>query len=211
MILPHQSNSRISPPSEDENPEELSQMLAGRPYHSWDSYIGRIRDAQAREVWEINQIIDMEPRMKAMRDFIYMGDQVWIAQGFFCEYGFNITIGEEVFIGANCTLLDVCPIKIGSRTMLGPNVQILTPAHPVSPEERNGLKGKEWAKPVTIGNDCWLGAGVTVCPGVTIGDGVTLGAASVVTKDVPSRSLVVGNPGRVIKEIKADGTLEPAC
>lgn len=86
MILPHQSNSRISPPSEDENPEELSQMLAGRPYHSWDSYIGRIRDAQAREVWEINQIIDMEPRMKAMRDFIYMGDQVWIAQGFFCEY-----------------------------------------------------------------------------------------------------------------------------
>lgn len=95
--------------------------------------------------------------------------------------------------------------------MLGPNVQILTPAHPVSPEERNGLKGKEWAKPVTIGNDCWLGAGVTVCPVVTIGDGVTLGAASVVTKDVPSRSLVVGDPGRVIKEIKADGTLEPAC
>lgn len=76
MILPHQSNSRIFPSTEDENPEELSQMLAGRPYHSWDSCISRIRDAQAREVWEINQIIDMEPRMKAMRDFIYMGDQV---------------------------------------------------------------------------------------------------------------------------------------
>ncbi|OWZ43062.1 maltose O-acetyltransferase [Cryptococcus neoformans var. grubii Br795] len=144
MILPHQSNSRIFPSTEDENPEELSQMLAGRPYHSWDSCISRIRDAQAREVWEINQIIDMEPRMKAMRDFIYMGDQA-------------------------------------------PNDQILTPAHPVSPEERNGLKGKEWAKPVTIGNDCWLGAGVTVCPGVIIGERVTVGAASVVTKDVPSR------------------------
>jgi maltose O-acetyltransferase len=99
-------------------------------------------------------------------------------------------------------------VKIGTRTMLGPNVQIYTPVHPISPEARNGLKGREWATPVTIGNDCWLGGGVIVCPGVTIGDGCTIGAGSVVTKDVPSRSVVVGNPGRVVKRIKEDGTLE---
>jgi maltose O-acetyltransferase len=77
-------------------------------------------------------------------------------------------------------------VKIGTRTMLGPNVQIYTPVHPISPEARNGLKGREWATPVTIGNDCWLGGGVIV----------------------PSRSVVVGNPGRVVKRIKEDGTLE---
>ncbi|WWD02676.1 hypothetical protein V865_000717 [Kwoniella europaea PYCC6329] len=208
MSLPHQTNPRISPPGSDEDPTELSLMLSGQPYHSWNPYIDRIRDAQARKVWEINQVVNMMERMEKMREFIYMGKEVWIVQGFFCEYGFNITIGDEVFIGANCTLLDVCPITIGSRTMLGPNVQILTPSHPISPEERSGLKGREWAKPVKVGNDCWIGAGVTICPGVTVGDGCTIGAASVVTRDVPPRSVVVGNPGRVIKRILEDGTVE---
>jgi maltose O-acetyltransferase len=92
--------------------------------------------------------------------------------------------------------------------MLGPNVQLYTPEHPVSPEARNGLRGAEWAKPIKIGDNCWLGGGVIVCPGVTIGNGCTIGAGSVVTKDVPDRSVVVGNPGKVVKQIKEDGTLE---
>ncbi|WVW83588.1 hypothetical protein I302_105609 [Kwoniella bestiolae CBS 10118] len=210
MPLPHETNPRISPPDleKGEDPTELSLMLSGQPYLSYNKYIDRIRDTAARRVWEINQIVDMGDRMREMREFVFMGVNVWIVQGFFCEYGFNITIGDEVFIGANCTLLDICPITIGSRTMLGPNVQILTPSHPISPEERNGLKGREWAKPVKIGNDCWIGAGATICPGVTIGDGVTIGAATVVTRDVGSRCVVVGNPGRVIKRIREDGGVE---
>ncbi|WRT66079.1 uncharacterized protein IL334_003032 [Kwoniella shivajii] len=208
MSLPHELDDRIHPPSKDEDPTQLSLMLSGKPYLASDPYICRIRDDQARKVWEVNQTVDMGPRMKVMSELVRMAKEVYIVQGFFCEYGFNITIGEDVFIGANCTFLDVCPIKIGTRTMFGPNVQVLTPSHPISPEERNGLQGREWAIPVSIGNDCWIGAGVTICPGVTIGDGCTVGAATVVTKDIPSRSVVVGNPGRVIKKIKEDGTLE---
>jgi len=92
--------------------------------------------------------------------------------------------------------------------MLGANVQLYTPAHPISPEERNGLDGAEWAKTIRIGKDCWLGGGVIVVPGVTIGDGVTIGAGSVVTKDLPDRVVAVGNPARIIKKINADGTTE---
>ena len=90
---------------------------------------------------------------------------------------------------------------IGSRTLLGPNVSIYTPQHPLSPEERNGLKGREWAVPISIGEDCWIGGSVTICPGVAIGKGSTIGAGSVVTKNIPERSVAVGNPARVIKTI----------
>ncbi|WVQ99139.1 hypothetical protein IAU59_006271 [Kwoniella sp. CBS 9459] len=208
--LPHELNPRIPAPQAElnEDPTQLSAMLACQPYHSWDKYIDRIRDTISRRVQEINRIDEMQERMKALREVVNMGEKVWIVQGLFFEYGFNITIGEDVFIGANCTLLDVGPIKIGSRTMLGPNCQLLTPDHPISPEARRGLEGKESSKPIIIGDDCWIGAGVTICPGVTIGNGTTIGAASVVTRDVGDRCVVVGNPGRVIKKIRMDGTLE---
>lgn len=92
--------------------------------------------------------------------------------------------------------------------MLGANAQLYTPAHPISPEARNGLKGPEWAKRIEIGEDCWIGGGVIIVPGVKIGNGVTVGAGSVVTKDLPDRVVAVGNPARVIKKINADGTTE---
>lgn len=93
-------------------------------------------------------------------------------------------------------------VTIGDRTLIGPNVQIYTPVHPLRPEDRNGSKGREWAKPITIGKDCWIGGAVVICPGVTIGDGATVGAGSVVTKDVESRCLVAGNPAKLIKRIE---------
>lgn len=92
-------------------------------------------------------------------------------------------------------------VSIGSRTMIGPNVSIYTPIHPTSPEERNGLTGEQWAAPVVIEDDCWIRGSVVVLPGVTIGKGSTVGAGSVVTKDVPERSVAVGNPARVIRRI----------
>ena len=107
------------------------------------------------------------------------------------------------------TCADILPsvVYIGSRSMIGANVQIYTPTHPVSPEARNGLQGPEGSQPVTIGTDVWIGAGAMLLPGVTIGDGATVGAGSVVTKDVESRTLVVGNPARPIKRIERDGTI----
>lgn len=99
------------------------------------------------------------------------------------------------------------PVRIGSRTMIGPNCQFLTPTHPLSPEERNGMDGPEAAGPITIGNDVWIGGGVIILANVTIGDGCTVGAGSVVTKSVPPRTVVVGNPAKPVKRIEADGTI----
>ena len=93
--------------------------------------------------------------------------------------------------------------------MIGADVKMYTPTHPLSPEERNGLSGPEGAKKITIGNDCWFGGACIILPGITIGDGSTVGAGSVVTRDVPSQCVVVGNPARIIKRITEDGAVVP--
>lgn len=96
---------------------------------------------------------------------------------------------------------DMRTVSIGSRTLIGPNVSIYTPIHPISPEERNGLSGHQWGAPVVIEEDCWIGGSVVIVPGVRIGKGSTIGAGSVVVKDIPARSVAVGNPARVVKTI----------
>jgi len=123
---------------------------------------------------------------------------------FHCDHGHGIKLGEGVFVNYGGTMLDGGLITIGSRTKIGPNCQLVTPNHPIDYRERR--KPTERCLPITIGEDCWLGTGVTVCPGVTIGDRCIIGAGSVVVKDIPSDSMAVGNPARVIKnlEIKED-------
>ena len=111
----------------------------------------------------------------------------------------GIKLGENVFINYNGTMLDGGLISIGSNTQVGPNCQFLTPNHPIDFVERR--KPIERCSPITIGEDCWLGGGVTVCPGVTIGDRCIIGAGSVVVKDIPSDSIAVGNPCRVIRKL----------
>lgn len=110
------------------------------------------------------------------------------------DYGFNIHLGDGVFLNYGCVLLDVAPITIGARTQIGPLVQILTPDHPRDPAER--ATGVEWGRPITIGDDVWIGGGAILLPGVTIGDGAIIGAGSVVTRDVPAGARVKGNPAR---------------
>lgn len=119
---------------------------------------------------------------------------------FFCDHGHGIELGENVFVNMNCTFLDGGMIKIGDHSLIGPNVQIYTPQHPLNADDRR--TGEEHAYPVTIGRDCWIGGGAIICPGVTIGDRCVIGAGSVVTKDIPADSVAVGNPAHIIKRMK---------
>ena len=117
---------------------------------------------------------------------------------FHCDHGDGIRLGEHVFVNANCTFLDGGYITIGAHTLVGPCVQIYTPQHPMDYIERR--TPKEYAYPVTIGEDCWIGGGAVICPGVTIGDRCIIGAGSVVTKNIPDDSVAVGNPAKVIRK-----------
>jgi acetyltransferase-like isoleucine patch superfamily enzyme len=109
-------------------------------------------------------------------------NEPWIEAPIKVDYGFNVRLGEGVFVNFNCVFIDSCPITVGARTLFGPNVNLFAGMHPLDPALRNGTEGPEMGKPISIGEDCWIGGNVIVLPGVTIGKGVTIGAGSVVTK-----------------------------
>lgn len=121
---------------------------------------------------------------------------------FYCDYGFNIEIGDNFFSNYNCTILDVAKVTIGNNVLLAPNVAIYTAGHPVHPAARN--TAYEYGIPVTIGKNVWIGGNVVITPGVTIGDNVVIGAGSVVTKDIPANTIAAGNPCKIIREITED-------
>lgn len=122
---------------------------------------------------------------------------------FHCDHGHGIRLGEHVFINAGCTFLDGAYITIGDYTLIGPNVQIYTPHHPIDYRKRRA--SQENSYPVTVGKDCWIGGGAILLPGITIGDRCIIGAGSVVTKDIPSDCLAVGNPAVIKKKIECNG------
>jgi maltose O-acetyltransferase len=134
-----------------------------------------------------------------------VGEEVWIEPPFFCDYGENVYVGDRTFVNVNCVFLDSAEIRIGENGLLAPGVQLLTPTHPLraaerilSVEERAGRSPyRTFARPITIGDNVWIGAGTLVLPGVTIGDDVTIGAGSLVTGDIPSGTLAFGHPARV--------------
>ncbi|WP_230621863.1 sugar O-acetyltransferase [Aggregatibacter sp. Marseille-P9115] len=121
---------------------------------------------------------------------------------FYCDYGSNIKVGKNFFANYHCTILDNAPVTIGNDVMFAPNVSLYTVGHPIDPELR--LAGWEQARPITIGNNVWLGGNVIVLGGVTIGDNVVIASGSVVTKDVPANSLAMGSPCRMVRQINAD-------
>ena len=118
---------------------------------------------------------------------------------FHCDYGNNIHIGKRFYANYGCTILDTAPVKIGDYVLFGPNVSIFTAGHPIHPDTRK--TSYEYAAPVTVGNNVWIGGGSIVLPGVTIGDNTVIGAGSVVTKDIPSNVVAVGNPCKVLRTI----------
>ncbi|KAJ2970883.1 hypothetical protein NUW58_g9566 [Xylaria curta] len=149
-----------------------------------------------------------------------LADYVWCDRPIRMDYGYNVKyvflktkissegeltikrIGKGVYINSNSTWIDTCLITIGDRTMMGPNCSFFSGSHPTDPRVRNGTNGPENGRPITIGEDCWLGGNVIVLAGVTIGRGCTIGAGSVVTKDIPPFMVAVGNPAKVLRPIR---------
>ena len=127
------------------------------------------------------------------------GQNFCIEPNFWCDYGYNIEIGENFYSNHNLVILDPAKVKFGDNVFIGPNCGFYTAEHPIDAKERN--KGLEYAKPITVGNNVWFGGNVTVLSGVTIGNNVVIGAGSVVTKDIPSNVIAVGNPCRILREI----------
>lgn len=128
-----------------------------------------------------------------------VGQKFLIEQPFFCDYGYNIEIGENFYTNVNCVILDEAKVKFGDNVFIAPNCGFYTAGHPFEVDQRNA--GLEYAKPITIGNNVWIGAQVCVLPGVTIGDNCVIGAGSVVNKNIPANSMAAGNPCRVIRKL----------
>ncbi|MER0122937.1 sugar O-acetyltransferase [Streptococcus sp. ZJ93] len=177
---------------------EREKMLAGDLYDASDAELVELRNLARRYRMEFNQELDGAKRSSLLKSwFGSTGNQIYIEPNFACDYGCNIHVGENFYANFNCTFLDVCPIRIGDNAMLGPNVQLLTPLHPLEANER--ILGMEYGKPITIGDNFWAGGGVTILPGISLGNNVVVGAGSVVTKSFGDNLVLAGNPARIIQ------------
>lgn len=180
---------------------EKEKMLSGEVYSAKDPVL-------LKELKDVKEILakynklppsDYDAQRAMLRNLLgSMGDdEAVIIQPFYCDYGRQISIGQQFFANFNLTILDEAPVSFGDNCFIGPNVSIYTACHSTDPIERNTKR--EWARPVTIGDNVWIGGSVTILPGVTIGSGTTIGAGSVVVKDIPDNCVAVGNPCRVVR------------
>ncbi len=182
---------------------EKEKMLAGEIYNAnYDEELIKERIEVKDKCFEYNNIkpSNIEGRIKLLKEILgKYKETFYIEQPFICDYGYNIEIGKNFYANHNLVILDGNKVKFGDNVFVAPNCAFYTAGHPLDYKERN--KGLEYAKPIKVGNNVWIGGNVTVLPGVSIGDNVVIGAGSVVTKDISSNVIAVGNPCRVIKEI----------
>jgi len=181
---------------------QRERMLAGEPYAASDAELVAERMRCAKAVMAYNHSAPDEPalRQRLLSELLgYLGPDSDVQPPFRCDYGYQIHVGARFFANYGLVALDVGRITIGDDVQIGPNVQLLTAGHPVEPAAR--LRKEEWGKPITIGDNVWLGGGVIVCPGVTIGANTVVGAGAVVTRDLPANVLCVGNPARVLRQL----------
>lgn len=181
---------------------EKTKMLQGELYNPNDPILIAERH-QARVLFQkINRLDDdsKKERKQLLKKLVKnSGKGLWIEPPFYCDYGYNIYTGKNVFFNFNCCILDVNKVSIGNDVLVGPNVQIYTATHPLDAATRKSWL--EFAKPINIGNDVWIGGNAVICPGVNIGDGAVIAAGAVVTKNVPANVVVGGNPAKIIKQI----------
>jgi len=181
---------------------EKQKMLRGDLYDASDPELFNERKKARLLIKQFNDSgsDQFQHRQHLIKELIPdQGTGLWIEPPFFCDYGTNISVGDKVYFNFNCIILDVMKVIIGSNVLIGPAVQIYTAMHPMDWKER--FLGLEFAKPITIGADVWIGGGVIICPGVTIGDRAVIGAGSVVTKDIMHDTFAAGNPCRHIKSL----------
>jgi maltose O-acetyltransferase len=181
---------------------QRDRMLAGELYDPNDP---ELVEMHARAVERCQQLAvlpprDLDARRAVLRElFGAGGDTAGVQAPFWCDYGVHIELGQRVFFNFNCVVLDVCRVRIGDYTMFGPAVQIYTATHPLDAPAR---REREFARPVTIGADVWVGGGAIILPGVTIGSRTVIGAGSVVTRDIPDDVVAAGNPCRVLAPVQ---------
>jgi maltose O-acetyltransferase len=183
------------------HPGEWARMVRGELYDPLDADLVRHRRRARDLCQDLNATREahVEERRRLLRElFGRGGETVWLQPPFFCDYGANILLGERVFFNFNCVVLDVAPVTIGDHTLFGPAVQVYTATHPFDAGLR---RRQEFAKPIHVGADVWVGGGAILCPGVTIGARSVIGAGSVVTRDIPADMFAAGNPCRVIRPV----------
>lgn len=190
-------------PRQADDRSNRDRMLAGERYIADDPDLARESDHAANLTGAYNAAVgdDHATRDRILRElFAHVGEGAVIRPPLRCDYGYQTTIGARSFANWGLVCLDVAKITIGNDVQIGPNVQLLTATHPIEP----GPRRDKWegSKPIAIGNNAWLGGGVIVCPGVTIGENTVVGAGAVVTKDLPANVVAVGNPARVVREIR---------
>ncbi len=182
---------------------EKEKMLNGDLYMGSDPVLSSEHLNAVKLCRELNSI-SLDNEHKKLEIFKRLcpiqGSNLWFSEHLYCDYGYNIHLGSNVYINYNCTILDVNTVIIGNNVLIGPSVEIYTAAHPMDWKER--ATRIEYGKPVTIGDNVWIGGNTTICPGVRIGNCTVIGAGSVVTKDIPDDVLAAGNPAKIIRYLK---------
>ncbi|WP_028782412.1 sugar O-acetyltransferase [Thalassobacillus devorans] len=181
---------------------EKEKMLAGEMYDPADPVLVKEREEARRKVRLYNQTQETEgeERARLLHDLLgSAGENVFMEPTIRFDYGKNTHVGDNFFANFDCIILDVCEVRFGDNCLLAPSVQVYTATHPLDSGERNS--GKEYAKPITFGDNVWVGGNAVINPGVTVGDNAVIASGAVVTKDVPANVVVGGNPAKVIKQI----------
>lgn len=184
---------------------EKEKMLNGELYDASDPELVADRERARRLTRRYNRTEpdDHEERRDVLEDLLgSLGEVCFIEPSFRCDYGDNIHVGENFYANFDCVILDVCRVEIGRNCQLGPGVHIYTATHPLDADER--IKGPEYGKPVTVGDNVWIGGQAVLNPGVTVGDNAVVASGAVVTEDVPDDVVVQGNPATVVKELETD-------
>ncbi|MFD0825696.1 sugar O-acetyltransferase [Neobacillus sp. M.A.Huq-85] len=182
---------------------EKEKMLDGELYNPADPVLVKDRENARRLIRLFNQSLETEAgkRTDILKElFGSTGENIFVEPNLRCDYGSNLHVGENFYANFDCVFLDVCEIRIGVNCFIAPGVHIYTATHPIHPIERTSVN--EYGKPVTIGDNVWVGGKSVINPGVTIGNNVVIASGSVVTKNIPDNVVVGGNPAKIIKQIE---------